>query len=134
MIVVDASYFIDALVGSEERARAALDVLLVEPDVGAPDFVDAEVANGLRGQWLGHRISNAELATAMEVFGHLAVVRHPSRLLVHRALMLRQNATAYDGCYISLAESLEVPLYTADAKLKRVPGIRCEVRVLGEAA
>lgn len=134
MIVVDASYLVDALVGSEERAREALDVLLAESDIGAPDFVDAEVANALRGQWLGHRISDAELTTAMEVFGQMSVARHPSRLLVRRALMLRQNATAYDGCYLGLAESLEVPLYTADAKLKRVPGINCEVRVLGEAA
>ena len=44
-------------------------------------------------------------------------------------IQLAPNATAFDSGYLVLAELLEVPLYTCDAKLATVPGIHCEVVV-----
>jgi predicted nucleic acid-binding protein len=37
--------------------------------------------------------------------------------------------TAYDGCYVAIAETLEVPLVTADRRLANAPGLRCAVEV-----
>jgi hypothetical protein len=59
----------------------------------------------------------------------------PIRRASHRQLMgrcweLRQTVTVYDAAYIALAEALAVPLLTADARLSRAPGLRCEVDLL----
>jgi predicted nucleic acid-binding protein len=40
---------------------------------------------------------------------------------------LRDNVTAYGASYISLAELVAAPLATLDARLARVPGLRCAV-------
>jgi len=47
-----------------------------------------------------------------------------------RGWQLRDNVTAYDGAYVALAETLEVPLLTRDVRLSRATGIRCEVELL----
>ena len=49
---------------------------------------------------------------------------------MERCWELRTNATVYDAVYIALAELLDAPLVTADAKLAKAPGSRCRVEVL----
>jgi predicted nucleic acid-binding protein len=41
----------------------------------------------------------------------------------------RDNMSAYDASYVALAESLEVPLLTADQRLARAATPYCEVIV-----
>jgi predicted nucleic acid-binding protein len=55
--------------------------------------------------------------------------RHPSRSLWPRAWELRTNLSAYDAPYVALAEQLDAPLLTADARLAKAPGPRCVVEV-----
>ena len=55
----------------------------------------------------------------------------PHRLLAPRVWELRDNLSAYDASYVALAEALQIPLVTTDARLARAPGIRCEVEVSG---
>ncbi len=50
--------------------------------------------------------------------------------LLDRIWQLRDNLTAYDASYVAVAEALEVPLMTADARLARVPGPRCAITVV----
>lgn len=38
--------------------------------------------------------------------------------------------TPYDACYVVLAESLDCPLYTADARLANAPGPMCRVELV----
>ena len=38
--------------------------------------------------------------------------------------------TFYDGLYVALAERLDVPLITLDARLSAAPGVRVGIRVL----
>ena len=47
-----------------------------------------------------------------------------------RAWELRTNLSAYDALYVALAEQLDAPLVTADARLARAPWLRCLVEVL----
>jgi predicted nucleic acid-binding protein len=38
--------------------------------------------------------------------------------------------TAYDAAYVALAELLDAPLLTADAKLAATPGPTCQIELL----
>lgn len=44
--------------------------------------------------------------------------------------MLQENLTASDAAYVALAEALDEPLVTVDARMAKAPGIRCHVRVV----
>jgi predicted nucleic acid-binding protein len=50
--------------------------------------------------------------------------------LLPRMWELRTNLTGYDAAYVALAEVLEAPLVTADAKLASSPGHRVQIQVL----
>ena len=62
--------------------------------------------------------------------GDLARLRMPTLPLMVRAYELRANVTAYDASYVALAEHVGWVLLTADARLARSSGIRCDVEVL----
>ncbi len=134
MIVIDASYVVEAILKNRRRGAEAREVLKSEREVAVPDTFDAEVVSALRGMWLGGKVDAEEFAQAMDDLCDLPAERYQSRDLVGRAFELRSNVSPYDACYVHLAELLDVPLYTGDRKLSRAPGLRCEVRVLGEVA
>lgn len=46
---------------------------------------------------------------------------------------LRDNLTPYDAAYVAAAELLRCPLVTADGKLARATGPRCDFRLVGAA-
>jgi predicted nucleic acid-binding protein len=46
-----------------------------------------------------------------------------------RVWELRDDNTAYDACYIALAELLRAPLLTCDARMARSTGARCAFEV-----
>lgn len=54
----------------------------------------------------------------------------PTSPLLRRGWELRPNLTAYDACYLALAEAVNRPLLTADRRLANAPGIRCTIEVL----
>jgi predicted nucleic acid-binding protein len=39
------------------------------------------------------------------------------------------NVSGYDAAYVAVAETFDCSLVTADARLARVPDLRCEVRL-----
>jgi len=45
--------------------------------------------------------------------------------LLERMWELRSNITAYDAAYVALAERLDSPLITCDAKLTTASGASC---------
>ena len=60
----------------------------------------------------------------------LGVERFPLVGLVARIWALRDNASAYDAAYFALAEALDCPLLTADARLAAAPGPSCPITVV----
>ena len=60
----------------------------------------------------------------------LPIVLYPATPLLRRCWELRSNVTAYDACYVALAEALDVALLTADAKLANTPGTRCSFQLI----
>ena len=126
MIVVDASAFVDALVG-EGRA---VDRLTGE-ELAAPHLVDAEVGNALRKKVLAGDLSPALGEAAIHDLAALEFLRWEHVELLPRAWELRQNVTIYDGIYVALAELLDAPLVTLDARLAGLRGARATVEVIG---
>jgi predicted nucleic acid-binding protein len=51
--------------------------------------------------------------------------------LLGHMLDLRDNFTVYDAVYLVLAQALEAPIVTADAKLQEAARLGVDVRVVG---
>lgn len=58
----------------------------------------------------------------LDRFVGVSIVWHPHRLFLARIWQLRENISSYDACYVALAEWLNAPLLTRDARLARASG------------
>jgi predicted nucleic acid-binding protein len=67
---------------------------------------------------------------ALEDLGDLDLVRHPHDVLLPMIWRLRENMIAYDGAYGVLAEALDAPLLTLDARLAAAPGHTAHIEVI----
>lgn len=121
MIVIDSAAVVDALTavdGSEELAA-----YLASEELHAPSLLDFEVVAAVRGLTLGGHLSAARAEDALADFDDLAIERWPfADPLRRRAFALRENISAYDAAYVALAEALQCPLLTRDARLARSSG------------
>ncbi len=88
----------------------------------APVTLDAEVLHGCRRAWLAGRMTNGEALFVIDAVADADIMRHSVEPLVGRMWELRFNITAYDAAYVTLAESLDLPLITRDARLARSSG------------
>ncbi len=131
MIVVDASVLANALADDSADGDTARGELRAAREITAPDLVDVETVSVWRERWLRGELSDARLEVAVAHLQRLRFERVSTRRLVRRAIELRANVTAYDGCYVALAEVLGCELLTADGKLASATGPRCPIRVLG---
>ena len=64
-------------------------------------------------------MSPARGAAALEDLADMNIQRYAHEPMLARIWQLRANMTAYDAAYVALAEVLEAPLLTLDAKLAR---------------
>lgn len=92
----------------------------------APDIVNPEVIQSLRGLERGGMLSSERAARAVVRLAESPVRRVPTTGLIADAWALRANLSAYDACYVALAQALDCPLLSTDAPLKRAPlrGVR----------
>jgi predicted nucleic acid-binding protein len=125
VIVLDASAAVSALLNAGE-ARTALSVERVH----VPHLIDAEVAHALRRQVRQQALDADDGWQALDTWRRLGVARHPATGLLDRIWELRANVSAYDASYLALAEALGCALVTADARLSRIPRLRCAVTVV----
>ena len=130
MIVVDASVLANAIGDDGSDGRLARDHLRRAQGLAAPDLVDVETVSVLRRRWLAGDLSGSRFATAVDDLADLDVERYPTKAFMRRAFELRANVTAYDACYVALAEGLACALVIADARLAHAPGLRCRVSVV----
>ena len=93
--------------------------------------MDLEVLQSLRRYALSGTLSRKRSNRAFERLTNIAFERYSHAPLLGRIWELRDNITAYDAAYVALAEALDAPLITLDARLARAPGIRAEVEVYG---
>jgi predicted nucleic acid-binding protein len=125
VIVVDASAALEALLHDGPARRA-----LGDEQLHAPHLIDTEVAGALRRRVMVQGMDAATGWHALDTWRRLGLTRYPMGPLLDRVWELRDNATAYDAAYLSLAERLDCVLLTADMRLGGVPGIRCPVTVV----
>ena len=125
MIVVDASAALSALL-NDGPARWAL----AGEQLHTAHLVDSEVANGLRRIVAARQLAAEDGWTALDRWRSLGMTRYAVFGVLDRVWALRDNLSAYDASYIALAELLNCPLLTADARLSRAPGVRCPITVV----
>jgi predicted nucleic acid-binding protein len=129
MLVVDASCLIEVLTGTQAsaaiRARIAQD-----PDQAAPHVIDVEVYGAVRDQFLRQRLDRTAAAQAVEDLAAWPGERFGHRAFLPRAWELRDTVRGSDAMYVALAEALEAPLVTRDARLGRAIGPRCRIEVI----
>lgn len=125
MIVVDASAAVSALL-REGAARR----LLAREQVHVPHLVDVEVTSALRGLEARREVSPEDAGAALAAWRRLGLTRYAMSSLLARVWALRARVSTYDATYVALAEALDCPLVTADARLARAPRLRCAVTVV----
>lgn len=119
MIVVDASAIVHLLLTT--HADLVFE-RIVRGEAVAPYVIDLEVVHALRRRDLRGLISDERALEAIADFATLPIRRYPHEPFLRRMWHLRQNVTAYDAAYVALAESLDAPLVTRDARLARSSG------------
>lgn len=128
MIVVDSSLAIELFLPTPLGERIAERVFDEERHV--PHLIDVEFASALRRLTRFGGLDGNAAQRALDNFGDWRLVRHEHGNLLPRIWQLRDSVSAYDAAYVALAEMLEAPLLTCDAKLSRAHGHRARIELL----
>lgn len=131
MVVSDSSALLHAFTARDPNP--ALLARLESSDLHAPHLIDVEFLSGLRGLVRGRKLSVERAHDARNDFEDLVITRYSITGLADRIWRLRDNVTAYDACYVALAEGLDFPLVTSDARLAKASGHHADVRVYAQA-
>lgn len=130
MIVVDASVLANIVADDGSAGDLARRRLAAAREVSVPDLADVETVAVLRRRWLRGDLDERRFRDAIDDLLALPIARFPVGAFMPRAFELRDNVTAYDACYVALAEVLECLLLTADERLAGTPTLTCAVDVL----
>ena len=114
-VVADASVVI-ALLFEERHWEVAAERLRGRL-ISAPHLLDLEFTNAALRKMRREGHDAATVDRAMQVFGELVADRHPVPAAAALELAQRYGITPYDAAYLWLAERLEAPLVTFDARL-----------------
>lgn len=123
-LVVDATTVIAALVDGGRDGEWVTKLLESEP-LAAPHLLPAEVANILRRAARAGDVGVDVASLAHADLLRLRVELFPYEPFAERVWQLRDNVTSYDAWYVALAEHLDAPLATLDARLVSASGPRC---------
>jgi predicted nucleic acid-binding protein len=127
LIVVDASAFLDVLLRTPAAAAIERHLFADGQTLHAPHLVDLEIAQVLRRYSLNREISAARGVEALQDFAAFPIERYSHLPFLPRVWELRASLTAYDAAYVALAEVLDAPVLTSDARLGRTRGHRARI-------
>jgi predicted nucleic acid-binding protein len=132
LIVLDASAVVAVLVGQGRVAEPVREKIEIPgQSLHVPHVMDLEVLNALRRQILLGTLSRERSSEALDDLKNITFFRYPHATFMDRIWSLKDYLSAYDAAYVALAEALDAPLVTMDARLARAPGIRAVVEVYG---
>jgi predicted nucleic acid-binding protein len=130
LIVVDASAALELLLRTEKGIKVQERVLDSAESLHAPHLIDIEVSQTLRRLVILKEITAARGKQALEDHVALHIKRAEHKDLLERIWSLRDSITAYDAAYVVLAEILDCPLITCDAKLARSHGHKARIELI----
>ncbi len=128
MIVIDSSFAIEVFLPTPLGERFAGRVFGEERHV--PHLIDVEFASALRRLTRLGGLDGAAAYRALGNFRDWTLRRHSHNDLLPRIWQLRDSISAYDAAYIALAEALDAPLFTCDARLSRAHGHQARIVLL----
>ncbi|WP_429911703.1 type II toxin-antitoxin system VapC family toxin [Glycocaulis sp.] len=116
-MIVDASALLEVLLRSP--AASQLETFMFESGTSlhAPHLIDIEAAQVIRKFALSGKISANVGADALADLAGFPLRRYPHDFLLPRIWELRHAISAYDASYVALAEVMDMPLLTRDARL-----------------
>ena len=130
MIVLDASAAVAVFLNLGPGAgNIRLRISLPGESLHVPHLFDVEVLHVLRRHSLHGALAGPRESAALGGLHDMRLSRYSHTLLLDRIWELRNNLSASDAAYVALAETLNAPLVTTDARLARAPGTRAEVEV-----
>lgn len=130
MIVLDASAVIELLLRTRSGERVAKRIAAPSMTLHAPHLLDLEVTQVLRKYCALRALPPERARLALEDLRALKLTRYAHEPMLARIWSLRENLTAYDAAYLALAESLDAPLITLDARAAQSSGHRAAVELI----
>ena len=127
--VLDASVVVELVLGT--RIGARIRERLHDPRISlhGPELLDLEVLNVLRRYVRAGTVAADRAEAAVRRLDELDLQRHRHGPMLPRIWSWRANLTAYDAAYVALAEVVDCPLLTTDARLSKAPGLRVPVEL-----
>ncbi len=119
------------MLGAPGAAQLARRIVGPGRSLHAPHLIDLEVAQVLRRYVASQEIPAVRAGQALDDFRRIPITRYPHAVLLPRIWQLRERLTAYDAAYVALAEAIDAPLLTADARLGRSHGHDARIEVAG---
>ena len=122
MLVIDASAVMELLMATPNGHAIEDQVFGSGEPLAAPHLIDVEVLHVIRRFHHSSLLTIERSEQALEDFSDLPITRYGHELLRFGMWRMRNNLTAYDATYVSLAELLDAPIVTCDVKLARSSG------------
>jgi predicted nucleic acid-binding protein len=127
--VIDCSALVRALADESVKGEAVRSRLADELALAAPSLLDYELMSALLGMMRGGKLTPRQMARVINSYKALNVARHETLIMWERVRELNHNLSAYDAQYVALAEALDLPLVTCDARIARSGAGKCVVEV-----
>lgn len=134
MIVLDASAVLELVLRTEAGGQVMDRIEDPAETLHAPHLLGVEVVQVLRRYVRANQLPQDVAAQALRDLTDLGVARYEHEPLLPRVWQLRENVTAYDGVYVALAEVLDAPLLTRDARLAGSSGHDAVVELVNDGA
>lgn len=130
MIVLDASAVLELVLATAAAATIADRIFTRGETLHAPHLIDLEVAQVIRRYSRSGDISSGRAKEALQDFSDVPITRYPHDIFLTRIWELKDNLTAYDAAYVTLAEALSAPLLTRDAAIASATGHAARVELV----